>query len=285
MPDFQTADGVPFLMPLRRGTVFACWHTGCPCQPKMASFASIGFFRTLVLAGCLASSPGLAQEAVAGAPDVSSNRNTEHVEPERETAYGDSADALVPGKRAAVPVPPQKLHSIRVKTSDTKHRIEIRSMVDVPIARCAGSCSLRLPEGRYKAVYFEPGEGEHDFEFSLEGPGGIELKDRNGGAAEVGLTLGVVGPILIAAGYAFVALGFQSGCTMGDCDPNVDYSSSQRMVLGGLGAFALGAVVTPIGWVLWARNHNPRWTELSEDVSVAVVPNREGAVLGLSGRF
>lgn len=257
----------------------------------MASLANVSAVLAANLVCALGAASALAQGAVRSTPDVSSIRDT----PAGETVpqvtgvpgavkvvgTSDSGEqAPLPGARAGFATPLQKLYPFRVKAPDMKRRIEIRSANDEVIARCVGSCNLSLPEGEYVARNYGAEGAMQESGFTVEGPGGIELQDGNATAASVGLTLGIVGPLAIVTGAVLFLDGAAHSCLMSECQP-----SGQAMLTAGMVTMAAGSAMTPIGWVMWARNRQPRWSELSVDVNVAVVPSREGAIFGFTGRF
>ena len=123
---------------------------------------------------------------------------------------------------------------------------------------------------------------EHEFHFSVEGPGGIEIEDANPDTAHTGLAFGVLGSALVVGGTVAMMAGIKDAC--------LDECRNQRkqeagLFVGGFAAFVAGAVMTPLGWVAWARNRHPRLHEGPTSIKLAVAPNRDGAFLGLSGQF
>ncbi len=57
------------------------------------------------------------------------------------------------------------------------------------------------------------------------------------------------------------------------------------MMLGGLGAIVVGGIMAPIGFITWSHNRHPRLHADPTAYSVAVVPTRDGAFLGITGGF
>ncbi len=235
-----------------------------------------------------------AQEAATQAPSVSQNSNSaaREDEPTRESApagEGESKVAVTPGVAVAVApvgpvyIVPLKVYRFSVRARTVGRRIEVRSSHDEAIARCVGGCWLSLPGGDYKALFYDQSGAEHEFKFSVEGPGGIEIADADPETASTGLVLGILGSASVVAAVVLLGEGMQHACVMAECQ-NQDNSGS-GLVLGGLAAFVAGAVMTPIGWVTWAHNRHPRLHDDPTALKVAVVPNRAGAFLGLSGQF
>jgi len=235
-----------------------------------------------------------AQEAATQPPSVSQNGNSaaREDEPTREGApagESESKVAVAPGvpvgaaSASPVYVEPLKLYAFRVRSRTAERRIEVRSSHDEAIARCVGGCWLSLPSGDYKALFYDQSGAEHEFKFSVQGPGGIEIKDADPDTASTGLVFGILGTASVVAAVVLMGEGMQHACLMAECQ-NQDNSGS-GLFLGGLAAFVAGAVMTPIGWVTWAHNRHPRLHDDPTAIKIAVVPNHDGAFLGLSGHF
>lgn len=243
-------------------------------------------FALVTLGFQLVSFAGFAQQSVPEAPEVLPNRNTENVgsePPARDlpTAHAvPHVDATAPSA-AALTTP----HPFRIQSADATRRIEIRSMQGVPIARCIGGCVLSLPKGSYKVAFADANGRLVDLEFSVEGPGGVELLDTNEAASSVGLGLGVAGPILVVTGMVLMVTALQDICLVDSCTTKRDDLPRGPLLLGGLAAFTVGAIITPIGWVRYARNRHPRARELPLDWRVAAAPSSDGVFLGLVGRL
>ena len=247
---------------------------------------------------CAVSAPAQ-QQAATQAPTVLQNSNSaaREDEPSRESVPPREGDptgkvAVIPGAPVAVvpvgpvaiaPIVPIAVYPFMVRARTGGRRIEVRSSHDQAIARCVGGCWLSLPSGDYKALFYDQSGAEHEFNFSVEGPGGIEIEDANPDTASTGLVFGIVGSALVVGGTVLMTAGLQHACLMAEC-PN-QQNSEAGLFLGGFVAFVAGAVMTPIGWVTWARNRHPRLHEDPTAIKVAVVPNRDGAFLGLSGQF
>jgi len=240
----------------------------------------------------------LAQQAAPAAPTVLQNRNSaaREDEPSRTSVPAHEGEpmgkvAVSPGAPVAVapigpiaiaPIVPIAVYPFMVRARTDGRRIEVRSSHDQVIARCVSGCWLNLPGGDYKALFYDQSGAEHELEFSVQGPGGIEIEDANPVAASNGMAFGVVGSALVAGGMVAMVVGLKDAC-LDFCENG--RSPDAGLFLGGFAAFVAGAIITPLGWVAFARNHNPRVHEIPTSVKVAVVPNRDGAFLGLTGRF
>ena len=246
----------------------------------MVRFVRIHLVLALTSAFELLATVASAQDTVPASPEVSSNHHTDATDFEPNLA--SAAHSPVAG--IAVAAPAQQLYPFRVRGPEATRPIEVRSTYDVAIARCVGECVLNLPAADYKAVFLDANGREQELLFSVEGSGGVELRDADQSAASTGLSLGIGGIVLAVAGMVVMDVGLVNACIMSECTkPN--QGAYGAMVLGGFATMAAGAVMTPIGWVMWARNRHPRAREISFDLHAAAIPTRNGAILGLSGQF
>jgi len=253
----------------------------------MASLATKSSFLALFLASHCFAVSAWAQQTVPKAPSVSTNSNSEAaVESSNESEPADESEPATAPRAVVAAMPGVAVFALfpfSVRARNPGRRLEIRSTYDVTIARCIGSCRLDLPHGDYKAIFYDAAEHEHVFEFSVDGPGGFEIDDADEGTAKVGLGMGIAGVALVITGTALLTAGLSNACLMSECE-NRD-NSGGALFAGGLLVFAAGAAITPVGWVMWARNRHPRLLERSADMHVVVAPTQAGAFLGVTGHF
>ncbi|HEY5957382.1 MAG TPA: hypothetical protein VIV60_12540 [Polyangiaceae bacterium] len=212
------------------------------------------------------------------AQTVQSEQSAQAVAPEPPTLLPES-------NSPSVAVAPQPLYRYHVRARTVGRRLEIRSLHDVPIARCVTRCSLDLPSGDYQALFYDAQGEAHAFEFSVSGPGAIEIEDPDDGAATVALGFGVAGIGLVAGGWVLMAVGLNQPCTLGECEPDQRTNKGGIMLLSGFGAMVAGGIMTPLGFYYWARHRNPRLHEQTKDIDVALAPTKTGVVFGLSGKL
>lgn len=222
-----------------------------------------------------------AEEAAPPSPNLLPNSDSVATAPNPPVAVA----AIAPAELAPSPIVAahQKLYRFNVRARSEGRRLEVRSSHDQTIARCIGDCSLNLPNGDYKVIFFDAAGMEHEFEFAVDGPGALEIQDADDRTATIGLGVGIVGPALVLGGTVMMMLGLERSCIMGECERRDN--SGGGLVLGGFATMIAGTIMTPIGWVTWARNRNPRLHVEPTDISVAVVPRHDGASFGLGGRF
>jgi hypothetical protein len=111
-----------------------------------------------------------------------------------------------------------------------------------PLVRCLGTCGVLVPPGTYFLSVRGPGVIEGGREIDVEWQSTVRVHPRTEAGRSTGLALGIVGIALIGAGSA-LALAMESG---GD-------TSEGSITLLGVGAVVTGLVLTPIGWVQFAR--------------------------------
>lgn len=172
-----------------------------------------------------------------------------------------------------------------IRTVTPGKRFDVRTAKnDQVIARCIGQCTLALPLGSYEVhLYDEKGNPDGDTNFSVSSSGGLEVQDADQSVATIGATLGISGIALMLAG---TFLTFSSVCIDDSIHTNdCPRGSSSRAALG-VSSIALGAVLTPIGWVLFARNHSARANERPLFLPyAATTSDYRGGIIGLQGSF
>lgn len=183
------------------------------------------------------------------------------------------------------PLASLQVHRFSVLARMPGRRLEVRSSAGVPIARCVTGCWLNLPSGDYTVAWYGPKAEERVLNFSVSGPGGIEIEEPDEGTASTGLGFGIAGATIAAAGAVSYVVGFSQGCIMSECEEGRDTQTAGILLLGGLGAMVVGGIMAPIGFVTWSRNRNPRLHQSEAGLAVAAAPTSHGALLGLSGRF
>jgi hypothetical protein len=216
-----------------------------------------------------------AQELAPQAPSVLPNSHSSDV-------------VAVPSASVPFAAAPQALHRFSIRAHSLDRHLEIRSPDDDVIADCVGGCWLSLPNGDYIVRFYDAAGAKHDLDFAVSGPGGIEIEDAHEGTATTGLVFGIAGGTIAAAGIVSMTYVFSKVCWAVDtCDEPEDPNPAVTswMLLGGMGATAVGAVMAPIGLTTWSRNRRPQVHDKSTGFDVAVVPRRDGAFLGVTTTF
>jgi len=149
---------------------------------------------------------------------------------------------------------------------------------NIVIARCVGQCTLGLPEGRYNLQpYDKQGHALRGTSFEVTGPGGLQFEPANSELATAGAVLGSAGGVLLAVASVLL---MDSIC-INECE-----NDRTAKVPLALAALAASAVMTPIGWYLFAHHLRPR-VEASPTAGVQLggAVNRDGGFLGIKGSF
>jgi hypothetical protein len=157
---------------------------------------------------------------------------------------------------------------------------EVQSLVNrQPLASCEGECVVELPLGSYwVTIPASEGDAAGTTRLDVSGPKRYRLIDPDRSAANGGRAMGIVGIVLFpVAGVLFLTSGVL-------CVDNCGSPSASESGMAWLSLLSLtaGAVLTPVGWVQYARNRRPKLEPRSWDASVGVT--RDG-VFGVMGRF
>jgi hypothetical protein len=116
-----------------------------------------------------------------------------------------------------------------------------RQKSDETLLRCEGRCAFIAPVGRYRVFARDPSTGaEYELGLRVKRSGEFRLRQGDSTAQMTGLALGITGPFLFASGVVAVFTGAMS-------------NNDSRTKIG-LGLMAVGAAVTPVGWVVYAQN-------------------------------
>jgi len=182
------------------------------------------------------------------------------------------------------PQPPARFaFSIRTVTPGKPFDIRVAEQ-DQVVGRCMGQCTLALPPGSYNVhLYGANGQPDGDTDFSVSGPGSLQVQDANRSVATIGAVMGAVGPVLIVTGLLLIVTSvcIDESIHTDDC-PNGNNSRANL----GLSSMVAGTIMTPIGWVLFARNRSPRAREKPFLLPYATsTSDYRGGVLGIQGSF
>jgi hypothetical protein len=120
------------------------------------------------------------------------------------------------------------------------------------IADCRGRCDFFAAPGRYTVYTQSPETGvHHELGLRVSRSSRFELQEGDATARYAGLTLGIAGPVAILTGVILIMPALLSSiCEDSDCTSD----GEQRAAQLGVGLLVLGAVATPVGWVIFASN-------------------------------
>jgi len=114
-------------------------------------------------------------------------------------------------------------------------------------------CVAYLPIGEYE-VYVSPtpdyAEGKR--RVKIEQPTQLKIEPRDASAQTTGLAMGVGGTVLAIAGFTTLLIGASRACDDTSCTDERD-----TLLWLSLGGLIAGAILTPIGWVRFAKSFRP----------------------------
>lgn len=121
--------------------------------------------------------------------------------------------------------------------------------LDLPIARCRTPCVAHLVPGRYRlavAATDETLDGSRSIQ--IEGSSELEVDPDSASQRTTGLVLGIGGPVASMLGAVLL---LSNVCIDSCSHENGGAAAAGALVMLG------GMVVTPIGWILFARSFAP----------------------------
>jgi len=119
--------------------------------------------------------------------------------------------------------------------------------------RCSDPCEVVAPPGNYDLRVFRDGEKLGTGRVAVETSADLQVSPPDKETSRTGLALGVMGSALFMGGLMAIALAGLS------CDNEYGCSKNQVTTMQiGLGAMVGGAIMAPIGWVMFAKNRRPR---------------------------
>lgn len=184
-----------------------------------------------------AKADGVAAPAAPG-PTVPSDAGRETVPP---TPY--PAPAFTWGNPTPVPVWMQS----HVPGAVT----EVESEDGSPIEQCPSDCWMELQPGTYRLVLRKTDGTVVDTDtVRIKKPMRFTAENRSPAAAKAGLAMGIAGSAFVVAGIGAFGLAAMSQM----CEDYRCGGDNRGLLLFSLFATASGAVLTPVGWVLFAHN-------------------------------
>ena len=173
---------------------------------------------------------------------------------------------------------PAKSAVVRVTGAEPGMSFDVAQPGRVPTTpRCTDPCQITAPPGKYELHVYRGDQALGTTRLKVSGPASFEVSPPNLARQKTGLALGITGSAFILAG--FIAVGYAIS-ERHDC--GLDEACRDRYVSTvwyGTGAVALGAVLSPIGWVLFGTSRSPK---------VKLVPEpraREGGSLSAAIAF
>lgn len=128
-----------------------------------------------------------------------------------------------------------------------------------PGQRCSSPCEVVAPPGRYQLRVYRGAVPLGGRRLRIDGPAEVRVSPPNVARQNTGLALGITGSALFVAGFgaSIYALVANSECRLEDDPCRNEHNST--LVLG-VATMLAGAVLAPIGWVMYGVNRSPRLT-------------------------
>jgi hypothetical protein len=174
-------------------------------------------------------------------------------------------------------------YPVSVRTNESRARFEITTKTEELVARCSGSCTMSLPKGRYFVSFCgADGVASPRRGFTVTGPEAIVVEPPDTSAADIGMAVGITGIAMFVGGLYLWFKGLD-----GALSENGGKEAAGDVCLGVGVLSALGGVVMmPVGWAVYGHNRKSDVTYTAgTEVSVAVLPQKDGGLLGVTGRF
>ncbi len=168
---------------------------------------------------------------------------------------------------------------VRLRSLSPHRHFIVKTRQHALLAECYGRCELSLPSGRYFVeIPAREGDARGIANLIAETDVDYEIEDADRDAAETGLAMAIAGMVMIPGGALIAVLG--SGCLI-DCQP--PSAAEQVAIWGGIVTSLSGMVLTPVGWVQFARNRRPKVVPSGWQWGVGPAPS--GALVGLTRNF
>jgi hypothetical protein len=225
------------------------------------------------------------------------------------------SDAVLPASDAALPPPPtpptgadayawvelrEPRVPVRLTGSDRRLKFKLYSQAKgmnrkLAIFVCRNPCQVLLPRGEYRVHVTggpEHADGERVIDVADATSFYFSLPDR--ATKNAGLGIGIAGTAMLPVGL-FILFMTAWGDSCYHC--SVDERRNREAPAGiyiGLGIAAVGAVLTPVGWVMFGSNRKPRVKEApvatrrparAPRFAIGAAPISGGAAAGVWGTF
>jgi hypothetical protein len=171
-----------------------------------------------------------------------------------------------------------------------------------PLFSCQTPCRVRIYPGKYRFhVRGGPEKIEADSVVDVERSQRLTFSLPKQSDKTAGLVMAITGTALIPTGLAVAWAGaMASACWDCEAGTHNDQSTSAAVYVG-LGMMAVGAILTPVGWISFAQNRKPHYENGSPGeararskrrsdpaparVGFGVAPTKGGATAAVWGSF
>ena len=170
--------------------------------------------------------------------------------------------------------------SVRVDSVPLEMRAEIERSDDGEVVlRCLDACVTVLDPGRYRLrLRTSDGETTGTQIANITHPVVFHAVGVDSSAATTGLVLGITGAAIAVSGVIIFGLVALASMCEGDCGP------PRGVAIYGLVALSVGAIMTPVGWTMFAHNRRVfRREDVKEHLAASAPTLRFGLVPGARG--
>jgi hypothetical protein len=196
---------------------------------------------------------------------------------EKPDAQASPAPSAAPAPNPASPLPPpawppplpppwaeyDQWFRVELSGNEPALRFRVYSLAKgadkkAPIHGCGNPCRVMLPRGEYRVqVAGRPDqvEGDRTIDVRADTRARFTLPDR--GARAGGLALGITGSALVGAGMMVLIISSWGARCSGPCSLPESDDGTPVLSYVGFGMVITGAVLTPLGWIQFARNRRP----------------------------
>jgi xanthosine utilization system XapX-like protein len=148
--------------------------------------------------------------------------------------------------------------AVRVDSIPATMRVRVERPDGQLVLECFDACSTVVDPGGYRLrLQTASGETIGTQSASIRRDLVFHATNASPGAATTGLVLGIAGTTLLATGLVALALTLSPDGSPSPAGPAV--------AIYGLTGLAMGAVLTPVGWVMFAHNRHLFRTEKVKD--------------------
>jgi hypothetical protein len=149
---------------------------------------------------------------------------------------------------------------LRVTVPEGAPLISVLNQSEQVVAFCYRSCEFWLARGNYVVQVSDGRDTLNSHDVELRHPTTLTVTPAKKNIAYLGMTMGIVGPLVSIAGFAwFVVVGAEAQQRANEDGGPVKVRSDERV--GSLLILTGGAGMAAGGWILYARNRRPGFDE------------------------
>jgi len=151
---------------------------------------------------------------------------------------------------------------LRVTVPEGAPLISVLNESEQVVAFCYRSCEFWLARGNYVVQVSDGRDTLNSHDVELRHPTTLTVTPAKKNIAYLGMTMGIVGPLVSIAGFAWLVVDNAGAQQYANENGGPAKIRSDELV-GSLLLLAGGAGMTAGGWILYARNRRPGFDEKS----------------------